>query len=83
MRAQTKAVCEWSGVEPDADEIATCGRPAVGYVSSRGGGRVYACVEHVVSAKAHAQSGGWRSLAGRPTWALESEPLHPLVEVVD
>jgi len=51
-------LCAWNGLSPDGDgRVFNCDRPAVGYVPSPGGHRIYACLEHIAWAKRQGASG--------------------------
>jgi hypothetical protein len=49
--------CSWTGVTDEGARAEPCGKPAIGYVENRNGGRVYCCAEHVESARARAGGG--------------------------
>lgn len=59
MEHQAVIQCSWKGVSPEDDRAIECGRPAIGYVAGRRGGRVYACEEHIGYAKELAGSGAF------------------------
>ncbi|MCI4368485.1 MAG: hypothetical protein L3K09_02835 [Thermoplasmata archaeon] len=57
MHAKNTVLCAWNGVDEQSDRAVSCDRPAVGYIRTHLGGRVYTCEEHIGHAKRDAGSG--------------------------
>lgn len=62
------AVCAWTGLAPEGDEVVTCGMLATDCVEDRSGHRWYACPEHLAQIRAR---------AGFPVNVLHLRPSPP------
>ena len=75
MTKTIRPTCSWTGVDPTGTRAVGCDRPAAAVVLDRKGHRVYACEEHLASAKARAERGDLQTgLRHLPHAGTDSRP---------
>ncbi len=80
VKAVVRPTCSWIGLAPDGEREVSCDRPASAVVLDRSGHRVYACPDHLASAKARAERGHLEmGLRRRPHGGTDERP--PAVHV--